>query len=170
MHKTRKESLTLLFWHIHSWNVMAVGRVPLGVDHVYLKPNWAHTLIHLLSNGVSVILCATTSNTTQYTKARTFVFSECGQFRFNICTFLRRLQILALFRMCVLCAPAGLAGEGERTLIIVKPDGVQRRLVGRIIQRFEQRGFKLVGLKMLQVQKSEISNFGHVSMTYELSC
>ncbi|XP_037647011.1 nucleoside diphosphate kinase, mitochondrial-like [Sebastes umbrosus] len=39
----------------------------------------------------------------------------------------------------------------ERTLIAVKPDGVQRRLVGQIIQRFEQRGFKLVGLKMLQV-------------------
>lgn len=52
---------------------------------------------------------------------------------------------------CVLCVPAGLAGERERTLIVVKPDGVQRRLVGQIIQRFEQRGFKLVGLKMLQV-------------------
>ncbi|KAM6965858.1 nucleoside diphosphate kinase, mitochondrial [Tautogolabrus adspersus] len=39
----------------------------------------------------------------------------------------------------------------ERTLIAVKPDGVQRRLVGQIIQRFEQRGFKLVGLKMLKV-------------------
>lgn len=39
----------------------------------------------------------------------------------------------------------------EQTLIVVKPDGVQRRLVGQIIQRFEQRGFKLVGLKMMQV-------------------
>ncbi|XP_065821217.1 nucleoside diphosphate kinase, mitochondrial isoform X1 [Labrus bergylta] len=39
----------------------------------------------------------------------------------------------------------------ERTLIAVKPDGVHRRLVGQIIQRFEQRGFKLVGLKMLKV-------------------
>ncbi|KAJ8245790.1 hypothetical protein GJAV_G00260350 [Gymnothorax javanicus] len=37
----------------------------------------------------------------------------------------------------------------ERTLIAVKPDGVQRRLVGQIVQRFERRGFKLVGLKML---------------------
>ncbi|KAF0032572.1 hypothetical protein F2P81_014862 [Scophthalmus maximus] len=41
----------------------------------------------------------------------------------------------------------------ERTLIAVKPDGVQRRLVGQIIRRFEQRGFKLVGLKMLQVSE-----------------
>ncbi|XP_071330107.1 nucleoside diphosphate kinase, mitochondrial [Trachinotus anak] len=45
----------------------------------------------------------------------------------------------------------------ERTLVAVKPDGVQRRLVGQIIQRFEQRGFKLVGLKMLQVSEDLLS-------------
>ncbi|HLV80239.1 MAG TPA: nucleoside-diphosphate kinase [Chthonomonadaceae bacterium] len=38
----------------------------------------------------------------------------------------------------------------ERTFIMVKPDGVQRRLVGEIIRRFETRGLRLVGLKMLQ--------------------
>ncbi|KAG5315618.1 NDKA kinase, partial [Pseudoatta argentina] len=37
----------------------------------------------------------------------------------------------------------------ERTFIMVKPDGVQRGLVGKIIQRFEQKGFKLVTIKML---------------------
>ncbi|BDI33824.1 nucleoside diphosphate kinase [Capsulimonas corticalis] len=37
----------------------------------------------------------------------------------------------------------------ERTFLMVKPDGVQRRLVGEIIQRFEQKGFKLVELKLL---------------------
>ena len=37
----------------------------------------------------------------------------------------------------------------ERSFIAVKPDGVQRGLVGAIIQRFEQKGFKLVGLKLL---------------------
>ena len=37
----------------------------------------------------------------------------------------------------------------EATFIMVKPDGVQRGLVGEITQRFEQRGFKLVGYKML---------------------
>ncbi|MBI3052417.1 nucleoside-diphosphate kinase [Candidatus Woesearchaeota archaeon] len=36
----------------------------------------------------------------------------------------------------------------ERTLVIVKPDGVQRALVGKIISRFEDAGFKIVGLKM----------------------
>ena len=39
----------------------------------------------------------------------------------------------------------------ERTLIIVKPDGVERALIGPIISRFEQRGLKLVALKMMQV-------------------
>lgn len=38
----------------------------------------------------------------------------------------------------------------ERTFIMVKPDGVERRLVGEIIRRLENRGFRLVGLKMLQ--------------------
>lgn len=39
----------------------------------------------------------------------------------------------------------------ERTLIIIKPDGVERGLIGPIITRFEQRGLKIVGMKMLQV-------------------
>jgi nucleoside-diphosphate kinase len=39
----------------------------------------------------------------------------------------------------------------ERTFIAIKPDGVQRQLVGSIIQRLEIRGFKLVGLKLMQV-------------------
>ena len=41
----------------------------------------------------------------------------------------------------------------ERTLVLVKPDGVQRGLIGEIIGRFEQRGLKLVGLKMLQMSE-----------------
>jgi nucleoside-diphosphate kinase len=42
----------------------------------------------------------------------------------------------------------------ERTLILVKPDGVQRLLVGRVLQRYEDRGLKLVGLKLLQVDRA----------------
>lgn len=41
----------------------------------------------------------------------------------------------------------------ERTLVIVKPDGVQRGLVGEIIGRLERRGLKIVGLKLMQVSK-----------------
>ena len=39
----------------------------------------------------------------------------------------------------------------ERTLIIIKPDGVERGLIGPIISRFEQRGLKIVGMKLLKV-------------------
>jgi nucleoside-diphosphate kinase len=39
----------------------------------------------------------------------------------------------------------------QRTLVIVKPDGVQRGLVGPILTRLESRGLKLVGLKLVQV-------------------
>jgi len=41
----------------------------------------------------------------------------------------------------------------ERTLILIKPDGVQRQLVGRIIERYEQRGLKIVGLKLVQTSR-----------------
>lgn len=39
----------------------------------------------------------------------------------------------------------------ERTLILVKPDGVQRGLIGSIVGRFENRGLKLIGMKFLQM-------------------
>jgi len=41
----------------------------------------------------------------------------------------------------------------ERTLVLIKPDGVQRGLVGEILARFERRGLHLVGLKLLQVER-----------------
>jgi nucleoside-diphosphate kinase len=42
----------------------------------------------------------------------------------------------------------------ERTLILLKPDAVQRQLVGSILSRFEQRGLKIVALKLMQVSRS----------------
>lgn len=42
----------------------------------------------------------------------------------------------------------------ERTLILIKPDGVQRQLVGRIIDRYETRGLKIVGLKLVSVSRT----------------
>lgn len=41
----------------------------------------------------------------------------------------------------------------ERTFLAVKPDGVQRAIVGEIIRRFETKGFTLVGLKLMQVSR-----------------
>ena len=41
----------------------------------------------------------------------------------------------------------------ERTLVLVKPDGVQRRLIGEVIGRFERRGLHLVALKLLRMDR-----------------
>src|SRR4051794_84254 len=41
----------------------------------------------------------------------------------------------------------------QRTLILLKPDCVQRRLVGTLLQRFEQKGLQLVGLKLVQASR-----------------
>lgn len=41
----------------------------------------------------------------------------------------------------------------ERTLILLKPDAVQRRLVGEITQRFERKGLKIVGMKLMQIPR-----------------
>lgn len=41
----------------------------------------------------------------------------------------------------------------ERTLIIVKPDAVQRGLTGEIIKRFEARGLKIIGMKLMQIDR-----------------
>jgi nucleoside-diphosphate kinase len=41
----------------------------------------------------------------------------------------------------------------ERTFIIIKPDAVQRGLIGPIIARFEQRGLRIVGLKFMQISR-----------------
>lgn len=42
----------------------------------------------------------------------------------------------------------------ERTLVLVKPDGVQRGLVGAVLTRLEQRGLKLIGLKLLRLDEA----------------
>ncbi|KAI9580870.1 hypothetical protein GQX74_013418 [Glossina fuscipes] len=57
--------------------------------------------------------------------------------------------ILALFS----CISNAMASNKERTFIMIKPDGVQRGLVGKIIERFEQKGFKLVAMKFMWASK-----------------
>ena len=42
----------------------------------------------------------------------------------------------------------------DRTLIIIKPDGVQRHMTGEIISRFERKGFKLIAAKFMQISES----------------
>jgi len=42
----------------------------------------------------------------------------------------------------------------QQTLVLIKPDGVQRALVGNILARFEARGLKIVGMKLVQVSRA----------------
>jgi nucleoside-diphosphate kinase len=43
--------------------------------------------------------------------------------------------------------------QNERTFVMVKPDGVQRGLVGEIINRFEKKGIKIIAMKLVSVSK-----------------
>ena len=43
----------------------------------------------------------------------------------------------------------------ERTFVMIKPDGVQRRLVGRILNRIEEKGLKLMGLKLVSMKDAQ---------------
>jgi len=45
----------------------------------------------------------------------------------------------------------------EKTLVIIKPDAVQRGLIGEIVARFERRGLKIVGMKLIQID-DELAN------------
>jgi nucleoside-diphosphate kinase len=50
----------------------------------------------------------------------------------------------------------------ERTLVIVKPDGVKKNLIGEVIRRFEQEGLRVIGLKMLKLSKDQAQGFYQV--------
>lgn len=52
-----------------------------------------------------------------------------------------------------------MSGIQERTYIMIKPDGVQRGLIGDVIKRFERKGFKLVALKFISVSLHVIDKF-----------
>jgi nucleoside-diphosphate kinase len=47
----------------------------------------------------------------------------------------------------------------ERTLSIVKPDGVQKHLIGEVVKRFEDHGLKVIGLKMISMDKKGAEGF-----------
>ncbi len=50
----------------------------------------------------------------------------------------------------------------KRTLVIIKPDVVKKRCVGRILSRLENTGFKILGIKMIQLSKEEAESFYYV--------
>ena len=50
----------------------------------------------------------------------------------------------------------------ERTLSIVKPDGVARNVVGEVLRRFESAGLRIVALKLVRLDRKEAEGFYHV--------
>ncbi|MBD3270101.1 nucleoside-diphosphate kinase [Candidatus Peregrinibacteria bacterium] len=55
-------------------------------------------------------------------------------------------------------------GVKEKTLVLIKPDAIQRSLVGEIITRFERKGLKLVGLKMMTLDEAVLrEHYAHIS-------
>lgn len=50
----------------------------------------------------------------------------------------------------------------ERTLAIIKPDAVKKRVIGKIIQRIEDEGFEILAMKMLHLTKEEAKQFYYV--------
>ena len=56
------------------------------------------------------------------------------------------------------------SGLKEKTLVILKPDAVQRGLVGEITKRFENKGLKLVGTKMINLQEAVLrDHYSHIA-------
>jgi len=49
----------------------------------------------------------------------------------------------------------------EKSLVLIKPDAVQRNLIGEIISRFEKKGFKLVAMKMVQLDEPTLKKWYH---------
>jgi len=56
----------------------------------------------------------------------------------------------------------------ERTLVLIKPDGIKRSLIGEIVQRFERAGLKIIGMKMVWIDRdfSKQHYAGHVDKDF----
>ncbi|MEZ4087323.1 MAG: nucleoside-diphosphate kinase [Candidatus Gracilibacteria bacterium] len=55
-------------------------------------------------------------------------------------------------------------GIKEKTLVLIKPDGIQRGLVGEVMKRFEQKGLKVVGMKMMSLDEAVLrEHYAHIA-------
>ena len=55
-------------------------------------------------------------------------------------------------------------GIKEKTLVLIKPDGLQRGLIGEVMNRFERKGLKLVGLKMMTLDEAVLrEHYAHIA-------
>jgi nucleoside-diphosphate kinase len=56
------------------------------------------------------------------------------------------------------------SGVKEKTLVLVKPDGVQRGLIGEVVSRFERKGLKLIGMKMMSLDEALLrEHYAHIA-------
>lgn len=55
-------------------------------------------------------------------------------------------------------------GIYEKTLVLIKPDAIQRGLVGKIVERFEQKGLKMIGMKMMSLDEAVLrEHYAHIA-------
>ena len=57
------------------------------------------------------------------------------------------------------CQGEAAASESERTLIVLKPDAVSRGLIGEVISRFERKGFRVLELRLIRLQRNQAEDF-----------
>lgn len=56
------------------------------------------------------------------------------------------------------------AGVNEKTLVLIKPDGIQRGLIGEVLHRFERKGLKIVGMKMMTLDEAILrEHYAHIA-------
>ena len=56
------------------------------------------------------------------------------------------------------------AGVNEKTLVLIKPDGIQRGLIGEVLHRFERKGLKVVGMKMMTLDEAILrEHYAHIA-------
>lgn len=56
------------------------------------------------------------------------------------------------------------SGIKEKTLVLIKPDAIQRGLIGDIIKRFEQKGLKMIGMKMMSLDEAILrEHYAHIA-------
>jgi nucleoside-diphosphate kinase len=56
------------------------------------------------------------------------------------------------------------AGVHEKTLVLIKPDGIQRGLIGEVFKRFERKGLKVVGVKMMTLDEAVLrEHYAHIA-------
>lgn len=52
----------------------------------------------------------------------------------------------------------------ERTLVLIKPDGIQRGIIGEVLKRFEQKGLKIIGMKMISLDEAVLrEHYAHIA-------